>query len=381
MCKWAHRWFLLSILLFYSIGAYAAEVHTDLHIFWAKGCPHCEKALAFLNPLPQTYPGLRIHSHEISGNQTQIDLLIRLAKQRQITEVGVPLIVLGNEALIGYQDDETTGEMLKSRIEACRKIACQTPLDELPVPSTIPVETSNPDQFNPRNLSLPMLTITLAAADGFNPCAMWVLVFLIGLLLGVESRPRRWLLGGTFIVASSLVYFLIMAAWLNTLLYLGAALWLRIAIAVLALFAGAGSIRASLRKEQVCTVTAAPARRAILERLRKLALSASLPLALVSISLLAFAVNIVELLCSAGIPAVYTQYLALNPLPLWQHYAYLGLYILVFMADDLLVFVSAMLALEMTGIGQRYTRWSKLAGGLILLVIGLLILLKPEWLM
>lgn len=322
-----------------------------------------------------------IHSHEVSRDQTQIDLLIRLAKRYQISEVGVPFIVLGNEVHVGYQDDETTGKMLKSRIEACRQIACQTPLDAPPAQSTPPAEPSNPDQLNPRNLSLPMLTITLAAADGFNPCAMWVLVFLIGLLLSVESRPRRWLLGGTFIFASTLVYFLIMAAWLNTLLYLGAVLWLRIAIAVLALFAGTGSIRASLRKEQACSVTAAPARRAVLERLRKLALSASLPLALVSISLLAFAVNIVELLCSAGIPAVYTQYLALTPLPLWQHYAYLGLYILVFIADDLLVFVSAMLALEMTGIGQRYTRWSKLAGGLILLVIGVLMLLKPEWLM
>ena len=96
---------------------------------------------------------------------------------------------------------------------------------------------------------------------------------------------------------------------------------------------------------------------------------------------LAFAVNLVELLCSAGIPAVYTQVLALSNLPTWQYYAYLALYIIVFMLDDLFVFVVAMKTLQITGIGTGYSRFSHLAGGVVLLAIGALLLLRPEWLM
>ena len=89
----------------------------------------------------------------------------------------------------------------------------------------------------------------------------------------------------------------------------------------------------------------------------------------------------VELICSAGIPAVYTQVLALSNLPAWKYYAYLSLYILVFMLDDLFVFVVAMKTLQITGATTAYARFANLAGGGVLLAIGALLLLRPEWLM
>ncbi len=381
------QYLLCGCLLFSGI-AVAQAPRADVHIFWSKGCPHCEKALAYLVPLPDVYSGLKIHPHEVSSDKENLAMLVEFAKQRQLHELGVPLTVIGDEIMVGYQDDATTGEWLKSRIESCLQKNCVThlagPRPQLAAsaPVTIPTSIDLPlfGQTNLRSLSLPVLTIALAAADGFNPCAMWVLVFLMGLLLGVTSRFRRWLLGGSFIASSAFVYFLIMAAWLNTLQFLGAVIWLRMAIAILALLVGFWSIRAGMKKEITCSVTAAPARRAVFDKLRQLALSSSLPLAITGICLLAFAVNIVELLCSAGIPAVYTQYLALQALPPWQHYLYLGLYILVFMADDLLVFIGAMLTLEIAGLGQHYSRWSKLIGGVIMLILGMLMLFRPEWL-
>lgn len=384
------RLFLLLSLFFCAFMAQAAPTaQAEIHVFWSQGCPHCEKALDFLEPLTAKHPGLRIIRHEVTHNSDNLRTLTGLAKRHQIEQPGVPFIALGDEVFVGYQDDTTTGKLLESRIEACLSSACITSLEATPNAPIKSSESRLPPTINLpllgsidlQQLSFPVLTIVLAAADGFNPCAMWVLVFLIGLSLGIKNKARRWLLGGTFIVTSALVYFLIMAAWLNTLLLLGAVIWLRTGIALLALFMGGWSLRDFFRNDQVCKVTAAPARRAILDKLRALALSASLPLALLGITLLAFAVNVVELLCSAGIPAVYTQYLALSHLPTWQHYAYLGLYTLVFMADDLLVFILAMMTLEIRGIGQHFTRWSKLIGGTVLLVLGILMLLKPEWLM
>jgi hypothetical protein len=232
-----------------------------------------------------------------------------------------------------------------------------------------------------RGLSLPALTVLLAAADGFNPCAMWVLVFLIGLLAGMRDRMRMWLLGITFLLVSSAVYFAFMAAWLNMLLLLGMIVWLRVAIGLVALAGGGYALWDAWRHpEPVCAVGASSRRQPVLERLTALVKQPSLPLAMAGIAALALAVNLVELVCSAGIPAVYTQVLALTPMPRWQYYAYLVLYLLVFMLDDLAVFAGAMFTLQITGLSGKYARFSRFIGGGVLLILGGLLLFRPEWL-
>jgi hypothetical protein len=232
------------------------------------------------------------------------------------------------------------------------------------------------------DLSLPVLTVLLGALDGFNPCAMWVLVFLIGLLLGMQDRFRMWTLGAAFIAGSALVYFLFMAAWLNFLLFIGAVVWVRAAVGLVALGGGFYYLREYFRSpDAACPVTAPQARRRVFESLRALANERRFWLALAGILALAFAVNLVELICSAGLPAVYTQVLALSSLPAWQYYGYLALYILVFMLDDLFVFVVAMKTLQIAGVTGAYSRFSHLAGGIVLFAVGALLLLRPEWLM
>jgi hypothetical protein len=233
-----------------------------------------------------------------------------------------------------------------------------------------------------RDLSLPALTVVLAAADGFNPCAMWVLVFLIGLVAGMRDRRRMWLLGGVFLFASAAVYFLFMVAWLNLLLLLGMIVWIRVGIGLLALAGGGYYLREFFTNpEAVCEITAPERRRRVLHWLRELARMDALWLALAGIVLLAVAVNLVELFCSAGIPAVYTQVLALSELATWQYHAYLLLYVAVFMLDDLVVFGVALKTLEVTGLTTRYSRWSHLIGGVVLIGIGAALIVRPEWLM
>jgi hypothetical protein len=248
------------------------------------------------------------------------------------------------------------------------------------VPPTVSVPFIG--EIRTADLSLPVLTIALGALDGFNPCAMWVLVFLIGLLVGMQDRFRMWTLGAAFVAGSALVYFLFMAAWLNFLLFIGAVVWVRAAVGLVALGGGFYYLREYFQNpDAACKVTAPQARRRVFDSLRKLASERRFWLALAGVLALAFAVNLVELLCSAGIPAVYTQVLALSELPVWQYYAYLALYILVFMLDDLFVFVVAMKTLQIAGATTRYVRFSHLAGGVVLLVIGALLLLRPELLM
>jgi hypothetical protein len=248
---------------------------------------------------------------------------------------------------------------------------------ELPATISIPGIGS----IETRALSLPMLTIVLGAVDGFNPCAMWVLVFLIGLLVGMNDPVRMWSYGAAFLLTSGAVYFVFMAAWLNLFLFLGSLAWIRAAVGVFALGAGAYYLREFARNPNAaCALTTPGERQRVMDRLKSAVSESSFIMAILGIMALAVAVNMIELLCSAGIPAVYAQVLALSDLTPLGYYAHLALYIAVFMLDDAVIFVAAMLTLQATGLAASYSRWSHLIGGGVLLGIGLMLIFRPEWL-
>ena len=389
---------LLAALTLFSAAA-LAQRSVNVYAFVSDGCPHCEKAVDFLRREAQPIAGVQLHVLELTRSAENRNLFAAAVARLGVTDVGVPTVLIGERFLVGYYDDATTGAEYLALIEVCRQRHCADVLAGLfagrPAPDvaatgppaaqarSIPERIHVPlfGEVELRRLSLPALTVLLAALDGFNPCAMWTLVFLIGLLLGMQDRSRMWVLGSAFIVTSAFVYFLFMAAWLNVLLFLGAVAWVRAAIGIVALAGGAYCIREYfVNREAVCKVTAPARRKQVFERLRALASERNFLLALAGIVALAFAVNLVEAVCSAGIPAVYSQVLAMNELPRWQYYAYISLYILVFMADDLVVFFAAMKTLQITGLSGKYTRASNLIGGALLLCLGAL-LLRPDLLM
>jgi hypothetical protein len=369
----------------------------DVSVFWRVGCPHCEREIEFLQQLQARDPSVRVRLLEVGADAANRQLLRQTAERLRVEKIAVPFTVIGEEVIVGFWDDASTGAQVEALIGTCRQRACPDLVGELMRARHEPAAPVPPDQrgalprsmripllgvFNTAGLSLPALTLVLGAVDGFNPCAMWTLVFLVGLLVGMRDRVRMWVLGGAFLVASAAVYFAFMAAWLNLLLFLGALVWIRLAVGAVALAGGAWYLREFwVNREGVCAVTGQERRRRLLQRLRALAMERSFVLAMGGIILLAFAVNLIELLCSAGIPAVYTQVLAMSNLPVWQYYAYMLLYILVFLLDDLVVFFIAMITLQVSGLTATYSRWSHLIGGVVLVAIGALMWVRPQWLM
>lgn len=366
----------------------------SVYLFWVSGCPHCDREIKFLQRLQQELPATDLQLFEITAAGEGRSLFLDVVRVLNISEPSVPLTIIGNHVWMGYAADMSSGQQMRERVETCLKTACPdavagliTPMGQDFKPLTESVRAPVPErmqvpllgEISPRDLSLPVLTIILGALDGFNPCAMWTLVFLIGLLLGMKDTMRMWMLGGAFIIGSAAVYFVFMAAWLNLLLFLGSLLIIRVVIGLVALAGGFYYLKEYFQnKDAVCPVTASEKRQRVFHRLKMLAQERNFLLALTGILALAFIVNLVELVCSAGIPAVYTQILVMHDLPGWQYYGYLLLYILVFMADDMLVFASAMLTMQFTGLTSNYSRYSHLIGGVLLLIIGALMLLRPD---
>ena len=390
--------FFLFIILLSLISSFVlAENVSDkvnVYFFWAEGCPHCANEKPFLESLKQKYSNLEVHSLEVTKSKENADLLARVGRELNADVSGVPFTVVGKQYFIGWYNEETTGKSIEEAVQCALKNACPDivgslttsvtpslqPKSEITAPEKITLPLLG--EIETKNISLPIFTVIIGALDGFNPCAMWVLLFLISMLLHMKDRKRMWILGITFLVASAFVYFLFMAAWLNLILFIGFIFWVRLLIALVALAGGIYNLREYfINKDSGCKVVGEEKRQKVFERVKRITHEQKFWLALVGIVILAASVNLVELICSAGLPVLFTQVLALNNLAVWQYYSYMLIYIFFFMLDDLIVFFIAMITLQLTGITTKYTRFSHLIGGIIMLIVGILLILKPELLM
>ncbi|PWB38670.1 MAG: hypothetical protein C3F02_03085 [Parcubacteria group bacterium] len=360
----------------------SAGVPLEVYFFHSQTCPHCIKEGYFLDQLEKKYgAAINIQRFEVSQSQDNIKLLMDFGQRLQANVSGVPFLVIGDQYIAGFLSAETTGIQIENLIQnALRKSNDSLSSEQIPDPNKALSSLPRIGNIELNNLSLPALTIVLGILDGFNPCAMWALIFLISLLIGLKDRRRMWILGVVFLVTSAVVYFLFMAAWLNIILFLGFIFWVRIIIGLVAIGGGSWNIKSWYQSRGTCKITQAPSRRRIFEGLKKAALREKYVLAILGIIVLACAVNLLELVCSAGFPAVYVQVLAINHLSGWEYYSYILLYILFFMMDDLLVFAGAMITLRATGLSNKYAKYSSLIGGALMILIGLLLIFKHQWL-
>lgn len=191
-----------------------------------------------------------------------------------------------------------------------------------------------------------------------------------------------WTIGLTFLISSATVYMLIMMSWLNIVVNISTSIWLRNIVAGIAIIGGVVNLYNFFKhQDSGCSVVDEKKRKSVFARIKKFTQEKSLVLALIGAVALAFSVNIIELACSAGLPLVYTQLLALNNVTGIGAFFYVLLYIIFFLLDDMIVFFAAMKTMEVTGFSTKYSKYSHLIGGLLMLLIGILLIFKPEWLM
>lgn len=230
-------------------------------------------------------------------------------------------------------------------------------------------------------VGMPIFTIAIGLVDGFNPCAMWVLMFLLSLLVNLKSRSKMFLIAGLFVLISGLAYFAFMTAWLNIFMMVRYLRAVELTLGILALVIGAIHIKDFFAfKKGISLSIPDSSKPGIYARARKIVTAETMWSAMLGAVVLAVLVNFIELLCTAGFPALYTKVLSMQGFPAWKNYAYIGLYNVAYMFDDSVMVMIAVATLGKRKLQEKEGRWLKLISGLLIFALGALMVFKPEWL-
>lgn len=356
-------------------GSWAAEAgpgteSVRLLVFVRDGCRHCTAAKAWLADLATHRPHVQVVYRAVDQDPEARAELAERSRRAGHWPPGVPSFAVDDRLIVGFDTPERSGPLVLALIDASE--SARQDSVEMPVFGTLSAQ----------RLGLPLFTLALGLLDGFNPCAMWVLLFLLSLLIHLKDRKRMVLIAATFVLVSGAVYYAFMAAWLNLFLAVGLAQPLRIALGTVALLFGAVNVKDFVAFGRGPSLSIPErVKPGLYARARNVLRAPTPAAALLGVALLAVLVNFVELLCTAGLPAIYTAVLTQHQLTPAAHYAYLGLYILGYVADDSVMVGTAVATLSSRKLSERAGRWLKLLGGMVMLALGAVLLLRPGWLM
>ena len=359
-----------------------------LYYFYSPTCPHCQAAAPFLDELAGRLPWLELQKFSVLNNRDNARFYFDTAQVLGVEALSVPGFIFCREVRIGYDSAATTGAELERELVACRErraagvpsaAAGAAPAQAAPPEQVSVVRLPLVGSLDARTLSLPVLTLVLAGVDAFNPCAFFVLLFLLSMLVHAKDRRRMLIVGGTFVLFSGLIYFVFMAAWLNVFLLLGELRAVTVAAGLVALLMGAINVKDYFWFRQGVSLSIPDAAKpGLFQRMRGIVATGSLGPMLASTILLAIAANSYELLCTAGFPMVYTRSLTLAELPTWQYYAWLAAYNVIYVIPLMIIvllFVRTMGARKLT---EDEGRVLKLVSGLMMLGFGVVLLAAPQ---
>ncbi len=360
----------------------SGQVQVHLYFFWSQTCPHCVAARPEVEAMTRAQPWIVLHSLELTKHRSNVERYVAMAADLGRQAQSVPAIFYCGQMQVGW--DSHAAAMLLDSLQSCRtRVASGAAAAPANAETATEAELRLPlfGALDTAALSLPMLTVLIAAMDAFNPCAFFVLLFLLSLMVHQQDRRRMAMIGGVFVLVSGLMYFAFMAAWLGLFRIMGSLPWVNAAAGTLALLIGLVNIKDFLAFKVGVSLSIPETRKAdIFRRGRAILAAGSLPAMLLATLLLAVAANFYELLCTAGFPMVYTRLLTLQVPDPTQHLIYLALYNLIYILPLLLIVFAFVRTLGARKLSEREGRLLKLLSGLMMLGLGMLLLLAPQWL-
>lgn len=393
---------VLTILFSFSFKIKASENNDtqekniiNIYVFKQKSCPHCANLSKYLEGIVKEYDNVLVSEYYTSDGYSVLCSDIRNLFLENDFNIGsgFPLLIIGGVAFSGdttvqvylekyiekysYNDYVDIFAKYQNGEEILESDFDKEYIEELDIPLI--------GKINIKNVSLFLIAAILGFLDGVNPCAMWILVLLLSLLIPTQNKKKIWLLGGSFLLTSGIFYFAMMMAWVSLVKIVLAKNIFLILIGIFAIITGTYNlykyIKSTIKKEDGCDVTSARTKRSLSKRIKKIINEKSLLISLLGIIVVAILVNFIELACSAGMPLLFSNILAINDATTFSKVIYTLVYVIFFLIDDFLVFVIAASTLKIKAVSNKLSKYSNLIGGIIMVILGILMIFFPNILM
>jgi thiol-disulfide isomerase/thioredoxin len=414
---------LIAVLLsgLFNSGKASAQSETTVHpvtiyLFWGDGCPHCAKAKPYLETLPAKYPGVSVETYEVYYDPYNNAVFQQALQLLALDTSAVPTIIIGPYYMQGYSEE--ANDPIEETLQRCLDDGCPDMVHDLVVsgeanpsnviPSTIISQTDLPTEdaeagvddcgeiggsgsnfielpflgyVDLSSLSLGVSTALIAVVDGFNPCSLWALSMLLAITIHTGSRKKVFIIGMVFITVTALIYALFIAGLFSVLKLTGLITWMRVVVFIIAGILGVINIKDYFWfKEGVSLTIVDSKRKGILQRMRKLLDgSQSLASLIGATILLAAGVSLVEFSCTAGLPVLWTNLLNAQGVATATFVLFLLLYLLIYQADELIIFFVAVSTLKASRLEEKHGRILKLASGILMLTLAVVMLINPAW--
>ncbi|MFP4117445.1 MAG: thioredoxin [Candidatus Woesearchaeota archaeon] len=359
------------LLLSMIAGPIDVTAETDdeivVHFFWGQGCPFCSQQKPQMEELEDKYPDVKFEYHEIHGSRENQELMLEMAKEHGTAVRGVPLTFIGDEHWTGFHEEyiDEMDDKIKELLEQQNGKS-----HELPGGNVIDVPFVGEVDLN--ETPFIVTTFLIAFIDGFNPCSLWLLTFLLGILVLTKSRKKMIIVGISFLLTTAIVYGAFIAGLFNVFSYTRFIEQIKWFVGALALIFAIVNIKDYFWYKKGISFTISDKHKPkLFKKMRRIMHpDQSLPSMVGATIALALGVTLVELPCTAGFPMIWSGMAAELSLPTINFLALLGLYLLIYLSVEIVILTTVVITMAKIDFGESHGRILKLISGIIMLVLG-----------
>lgn len=396
--------FPLLVFLFSVFPILTSAESNLVEMIGREGCVHCVEEELFLSELSDRRGDLEVRVYDAETGEGKV--LFEAITETEGISKATPITAVGGMVIQGFDSAETTGRRIETLLDAYpgaggfeeilgaisgssveQETGSTCEGSDVCLPPNVAAPEDSDSMFvalpfigsmDVSRYSLPVLAGVLGFVDGFNPCALWVLVTFLLVLLQIGNRMKMLLIAGLFIIAEAVMYYLILNVWFSTWDFVGLDRIVTPLVGALAVGGGLFFLYEWKTSGGTCKVTDMKRRAKISERVSRIAREPLSWATAVGVVALALSVNVIEFACSIGIPQAFTKVLELNSLDFLVRQGLMGLYTLAYMVDDFLIFGIALVGAAHLGKTKLYAKWCNLFGGMLMILLGLLLVFRPE---
>ncbi|OIO46235.1 hypothetical protein COX24_01990 [bacterium (Candidatus Gribaldobacteria) CG23_combo_of_CG06-09_8_20_14_all_37_87_8] len=348
--------------------------------FYSDSCPYCAKMKPFLEDLAQENEKIVLNEIKVSTKQGSQQLL-GFYEQYEVPKDAfgsVPIVFIKDKYFIGYSESNNeaiadylagvTFEQLEEKNTFANDETEQVEKGYVKIPFL--------GEIDPSKYSLGVLAIILGFFDGFNVCSLGALVLILGMVLVLKSRKKILFFGGVYIIATALVYGVLILLWYKLFVFLAPFLQImEVLVGLLGVIGGIYFLQDFFefrKKGAQCTSKNNRVMKRLSERIQKVLKSEKKSILAIGISVLAFSViiTVVEFPCSAVVPLFFAGSLAEANLGALQYLLYIALFVLFYMADEIIIFLLVAFTMTIKLASQKFVVWITLIEAVVLFLLG-----------